>query len=54
VAMWRSAWDGWTARQAIVAAPATAGAAVSVTDAVWVAVFHPVAITASILSMRLT
>ena len=41
VATWQSAWDGWTARQVIVAAVATAGVAASVTDVVWVAVFHP-------------
>lgn len=42
-----SAWDGWTAWQVVVAAAATAGVTASVTDGVWVAVFHPVAITAS-------
>lgn len=46
-ATWRSAWDGWTARQVVVVAVATAGVAASVTDAVWIAVFHPAAITAS-------
>jgi hypothetical protein len=47
MATWRSAWDDWTARQVVVVAVATAGVAASVTDAVWVAVFHPAAITAS-------
>jgi hypothetical protein len=47
VATRRSAWDGWTAGQAIAAAAAAAGVAASVTDVVWVAVFHPAAITAS-------
>jgi hypothetical protein len=47
MATWRSAWDGWTARQVVVVAVAMAGVAASVTDAVWIAVFHPGAITAS-------
>jgi hypothetical protein len=47
VATWRSAWDGWTARQLAVAAVAAAGVTASVADVVWVAVFHPAAITAS-------
>jgi len=47
MATWWSAWDGWTARQAAVAAAVTAGVAASVTDVVWVALFHPAAITVS-------
>ena len=47
VATWRSAWPGWAARQVIVAAAAAAGLTTCVTDVVWIAVFHPAAITAS-------
>ena len=47
MATWQSAWDGWSAPRVAATATATAGVAASVTDVVWVAVFHPAAITAS-------
>jgi hypothetical protein len=48
VATWRPGWDGWTSRQVVATAAAAAVAvAASVTDAVWIAVFHPATITAS-------